>query len=374
MTIEFGNVKIGEIAHKHIQECLDANYVTQGPKVKQFEDEWGKITGTPYNCAVNSGTSALMAMFMSLYELGAKPGDEIICPALSFVSSWTSIIAAGFKPVWVDVRRDTLGINTDLIEERITNKTQAILGVSLMGRPYSLDIVSDICRKHSLLHFCDGCEAHGAIYKNKNHEDFCDAACYSFYAAHVAFACEGGIISTHNEAFHKLFNMARNHGRKPDCNMNVFQHNSLGLNLRMTDLHACIGLESLTEFDQNWVIRKKNWFYLLDGLQDIEGEYYIACNDNPNRTASPHAFSMVFHKIEDTCKVMNALDKAGIKWKSNFGAPTFHNVFYKLGYDIKYGDFPEAEFVGTNGIHVGVHRYLSRQDLDLIINTVKSCF
>lgn len=369
MKIEFGDIKIGPVARQHIEECLNNNYVTQGPKVELFEQKWAEICGVPYACAVNSGTSALMAMFMALYEFGAKPGDEIICPALSFVSSWTSIIATGFKPVWVDVRRDTLGINTDLIEDKITDRTVAILGVSLMGRPYTMDRVDDICDKYDLLHYTDACESHGAKFKGYTQESWSDATCYSFYAAHCAFSVEGGIVTTKDPYFLRLLKMARNHGREPGCDMTDFQHLTYGLNLRMTDIHASIGLESLDAYHVNWHTRKNNWNYLQYELSEFEGKHYLLCNENPIRVISPHAFSMVFLDKKTLDKVKLALKDAGIHYKRNFGSPNQHKVFRTLGFPIVH--CPEADYVGDMGIHIGVHQYLTHPDLEYIVKTIK---
>src|SRR6185503_1453303 len=131
--IKFGEIKISPSTEMHLAECIKSNHVTMGPKTELLEKKWSDLFGHDYTVAISSGTSACMAANMALYDFGAKPGDEVIVPALSFIATGNSIRAAGLTPVFCDVKEDLL-IDESLIERLITNKTRAIMPVALMGK------------------------------------------------------------------------------------------------------------------------------------------------------------------------------------------------------------------------------------------------
>ena len=158
--IEFGELHINDISKRHIQDCLDSNWVTMGNKTKLFEEKWSKLFDYPYTVAFNSGTSADMAACMALYELpelDAKPGDEIICPALSFIATANAIRVSNFVPKFVDVDYQTLNIDIEQVGNAITKKTKAIMGVNLMGKPCRMDILDELCSHHDIPLIIDNC-------------------------------------------------------------------------------------------------------------------------------------------------------------------------------------------------------------------------
>ncbi|GAB6648371.1 DegT/DnrJ/EryC1/StrS family aminotransferase [Bacillus cereus] len=144
--IEFGELRIGFSARKHLEDVCNSNWASSGPKVKQFESEWGKLFGYDHNFAVSSGTDACLNMCLAVR---AYLEDEdkwlgegvhtILVPALSFIATSNAVRAAGFKPKWVDIRKDTLNINESKIENSINSLTVAIMPVHTMGRPCEMD-------------------------------------------------------------------------------------------------------------------------------------------------------------------------------------------------------------------------------------------
>jgi dTDP-4-amino-4,6-dideoxygalactose transaminase len=162
MRINFGDLIIGDIAKDRIKKALDKNWVTEGKNVKEFQDKFAKQFGYKHAIATSSGTDACLASLASLYEFGAKRGDEIIVPATTFVATANAVLAAGFVPKFVDIEIDTLNINPNLIEENITDKTAALMPVHLMGKPAEMDTILKIAKKHNLNVIEDSCEAHGA--------------------------------------------------------------------------------------------------------------------------------------------------------------------------------------------------------------------
>src|SRR3989338_8934665 len=204
MKYSFGNFHIGSRSRELIQKCLDKNWVSGGEQVKRFEDLFQKTFGYQQAISTSSGTTACFTTLAALHDWGATWGDEVIVPALSFVATSNAVLAAGFKPVFVDISRETLNIAPALIEKAITPKTRNIQVVHTMGKPADMDPILEIAQKYKLIVLEDSCEAHGATYKGKTVGGIGLAGTFSFYAAHIICSGEGGMISTNNSEFAKL--------------------------------------------------------------------------------------------------------------------------------------------------------------------------
>jgi dTDP-4-amino-4,6-dideoxygalactose transaminase len=371
MRVEFGDLKLDERVAKHFGEILKTNLVSGGPKVKEFEEKWGKLFDYKYNVAMSSGTSADIAACMTLYDFGAERGDEIIAPALAFAAVGNSIFAAGFKPVFVDIDRQTLNINPNLLEERITDKTKAIMAVHTMGKPCDMDSILKTGKKHHLKIIEDSCEAHGARYNGKFVGSFGDISTFSFYVAHILSCGDGGMVSTNNPEISDIIKSVKSHGRPP--NSIYFDHVRYGLNFRMNDLVASVGLPQIEDFWKIFKTRKDNLYYLLEKTKDLEEFAYFNLEEK-NEVVCPHAFSITLKEPGYDLKRLYAyLEDNSVKCKRNFGSmPTQHKAFAFLGH--KLGEFPDAEFVGDNGLHFGIHQYLSKEDLDYVSDLLHSYF
>lgn len=367
--INFGDVKIGEIAKNHILDCLDKNWVTHGDKVREFESKFCQLGEYKYGAMVNSGTSADFLACLSLYDLGAKRGQKIIVPALSFIATQNSVIAAGFIPVPVDIHRQTLNIDENLIEDKIDKDVVAIMCVNTMGKPCNMRKLREICDKHKLTLICDNCEGHFCKFEGKQMSHWADIVTYSFYSAHVLFSTQGGFVGTNRKEVHDSVISTRTHGRKNG--ELLFSHIAFGWNCMSTDLHASVGLESLDNAMNIFDARKKNLFYMIDGLKKLDQKFYFNLEEK-NDVISPHALSLTFKEDNEErfLKFYKYMDDNGIQVKLNFKSVfTQQKAMEWMGY--KLGDFPESEFVGRNGLHLSCSQFLTRDDLDFIINTVE---
>lgn len=371
MRIEFGDIRLGEEAQKNLIDCVKTNWISGGPKVKKLETLWSKLFSYKHSVAMANGTDADTAACMVLYEFGAKRGDEIIVPALAFIAAGNSILAAGFKPIFVDIDKKTLNINPDKIEEKVTDKTVAIMAVHTMGKPCEMDKINEIAKKNNLIVIEDSCEAHGAKYKDKFIGTLGDMATFSYYIAHLICCGEGGMVSTNSSKMAGILESVKSHGRKPETLF--FDHIRYGLNFKMNDLEASIGLSQIPHFWEIFNKRKENLYYLLEKFKDLEKYAYFNLEED-HEVVCPHAFSITLKDPKyDLKKFHDYLLKNEINCKRNFGCmPTQHKAFEFLGH--KLGDFPEAEYVGDNGLHFGIHQYLSKEDLDYISEVVHEYF
>ena len=369
--IEFGELRFGDISRTNLMDCMDTNWSSGGPKVKEFEEKWGKLFGYKYNRAVSSGTDAVLNLVSTAYEYGAKRGDEIIVPALSFIASTNAVLMAGFTPVFVDVELDTMNMDPSKIQSAITDRTVAILAVHTMGKMCDMDAVCTIGQRHGLLIFEDACEAHGAKYTHYYPGGKTHGAAFSFYTAHLICAGEGGMVSTNIKKVDNCVESTRTHGRKPGDL--YFDHERVGYNSKMNDLEASLALEGVEDFWDTFQERKEILYKLMNSTVQYTGKAWFSEENFYKEVLCPHGFSVVLKDHAPIGRLTDTLDKYDIHWKRNFGCiPTQHRAYQWM--DHKLGTFPNAEYIGDHGIHVGVHKYLSEKDTDRMVKAFQEYF
>lgn len=390
MKFPFGTFVVTEESRALINNILDAGRVSNGKYVREFERLFAKLTGTKEAVAVSSGTDADALALAVLYDFGAKRGDEIIVPALSFVATGNSVLQSGFTPVFVDVKRETLNIDPCLIERAITKKTRAIMPVHLMGKPAEMDEINRIAKKHKLYVIEDAAEAHGAIYKGKNVGTLGDLAAYSLYLAHIITTIEGGIVTTDREDFAQILRSLRCHGRACKCGICVVNTDSgycskrfkygrdirfvferVGYSAKMNEIEAAVGVGSLKIYDQIIRKRRHNLAAMMERFREFERYLTTFCEEKHEKIG-PHAFPIILHGDAPFTRdqLTGYLDKNGIDTRDLFASmPTQCQGFSFLGY--KKGSFPNAEYLGLNGLHVGVHQDLGDEHIDYLMLTVR---
>ena len=366
--IEFGELRIGNIARTHLMNVCDTNWASGGPKVKAFEKQWNDLFSYKKSVAMSSGTDGCMNACLSLYELQeARRGDEIIVPALSFIATSNAVRAAGFVPKFVDVKKETLNIDETKLEQAITNKTVAIMAVHTMGRPAEMKTICDIAKKYDLIVIEDACEAHGAKYKEKFVGQWGDMSVYSYYVAHIVSCGEGGMVSTNDDFTADVLRSTRSHGRL--FNSVFFDHPRVGMNSKMNDMEASIGLEGISLFWDTFNRRKEIIKIFRDACVGFEDVAWFSEEDEGNVNC-PHGFSITCKNKRDIKKVQVIMDKYKIHWKRNFGCiPTQHLSFADMGHSL--GDFPASEWIGDNGLHIGCHQYLTKENINRICKAIR---
>jgi dTDP-4-amino-4,6-dideoxygalactose transaminase len=390
MKIPFGTISITQDSKDLVNRILDSGRVSSGKYVREFEEQFAELTGTKEAVAFSSGTDADALALAVLYDYGAERGDEIIVPALSFVATGNAVLQAGFKPVFVDVERTTLNIDPEQIEERITQKTRAIMPVHLMGKPARMDEINQIAKKHNLFVIEDAAEAHGAVYKGKNIGTIGDMAAYSLYLAHIITTIEGGIVTTDREDFAEILRSLRCHGRACKCKVCVvntssgycrkrFEHGRdirfvferIGYSCKMNEVEAAVGLGSLKMYEQIIDKRRHNLLTMIEKLGEFD-EYISTIHEQDGERIGPHALPMIVNEGAPFSRnrFTDYLDKNGIDTRDLFASmPTQCPGFSFLG--CKPGDFPNAEYIGDNGLHIGVHQDLTDEHIEYFIDTVR---
>jgi len=237
-----------ESINGRIQTVLDHGQYIMGPEVKELEDKLSAYTGAKHCITVASGTEALL---ISLMAIGIKPGDEVITTPFSFIATAEMIVLLGAKPVFVDIEPDTCNINASLIEAKITDKTKAIIPVSLYGQPADMDEINIIADKHSLIVIEDAAQSFGAIYKSKKSCNLSKIGCTSFFPS-KPLGCygDGGAIFTSDDELAQAMREIRVHGQSKR-----YVHTRVGLGGRMDTLQCAIVLAKLDRFD--WEVEQR---------------------------------------------------------------------------------------------------------------------
>ncbi|MFH0772268.1 MAG: DegT/DnrJ/EryC1/StrS family aminotransferase [Candidatus Omnitrophota bacterium] len=391
--IAFGTVSISEKSKKLIKEILDSNRVSSGKRVREFEKRFAELIGTKEAVALSSGTDADCLALAVLYDFGARRGDEIIIPALSFVATANAVLQSGFKPVFVDIEKATLNIDPRKIEEAITKKTRAIMPVHLMGKPAAMDEINKITKKHKLFVIEDAAEAHGAEYKGRNVGTLGDMAAFSLYVAHIITTVEGGIVTTDRADFAEVLRSLRSHGRACKCESCLLNTSSgycekrfkygtnkdirfiferIGFSAKMNEMEAAVGLGNLDQYDMILKKRRRNLKYLMAEFKQFY-PYLTTINEEPYEIIGPHAFAVIIGENARFSReeIVDYLEKRGVETRSLFSSmPTQCAGFKYLGH--RLGDFPNAEYIGDNGFHIGVHQELKKDDLDYFLDCVRS--
>ncbi len=390
MKVPFGTININQRAKDLVNEVLDSGRVSNGKFVGEFEERFAKLVNAKEAIAVSSGTDADIIALAVLYDFGAQRGDEVIVPALSFVATGNAVLHAGFAPVFVDIERETLNIDPSKIEAAITSRTRAIMPVHLMGKPAKMDAIMKIAKKHHLLVVEDAAEAHGAVYQGKKVGEWGDLAAYSVYLAHIITAVEGGVVTTNNEKMAEIVRSLRCHGRACKCKVCVvntsnsycekrfakgkdirFIFERVGYSSKMNELEAAVGLASLDLYPETIAKRHHNLITMIERLKEFES-FLTTIKEEPGEIIGPHAFPMIVKEGAPFTRdeLVDYLDKHDIDTRDLFSSmPTQCPGFAFLG--LRQGDFPHAEFIGNNGLHIGVHQDIHQEHIDYVMKTIK---
>ena len=256
IKMEFIDLKIQynelrDSINARIQAVLDHGQYIMGPEVKELEDKLSAYTGAKHCITVGSGTEALL---ISLMAIGIKPGDEVITTPFTFIATAEVIVLLGAKPVFVDIEPDTCNINASLIEAKITDKTKAIMPVSLYGQPADMDEINVLADKHRLIVIEDAAQSFGATYKGKKSCNLSTIGCTSFFPS-KPLGCygDGGAIFTSDDSLAQAMREIRVHGQSKR-----YVHTRVGVGGRMDTLQCAIVLAKLERFDWEVEQRIKN--------------------------------------------------------------------------------------------------------------------
>jgi perosamine synthetase len=250
---------------KYVLDCLETNWISSiGDYISKFEKMFAKFCGVNYGIACNNGTTALHLM---IEAMNIGKGDEVIIPTFTMIATANAVIYSGAKPILIDSESETWNIDPKKIEEKITDKTKAIMVMHTYGHPCDMEAIQEIADKYNISIIEDGAEAPGAEYKNKCVGSLGKAAAFSFYANKIITTGEGGMVVTNNKDIAEKARLLRNHAfSKPR-----FLHKEFGFNYRMTNIQAAIGVAQMEYANELVEARIKNAKLYNNLLKDVGG-------------------------------------------------------------------------------------------------------
>lgn len=373
-----------EELNKAALEVLSSAKYIMGENVIEFEKEFASYIGVKHAISVGNGTDALV---LALKAMGIKSGDEVITTPFTFFATAEAISAVGAVPVFVDVEKETFNIDVTKIEEKITNKTKAIIPVHIFGQAADMDEINKIAKKHNLLVLEDACQAIGGKYKGKNIGALADAACFSFFPTkNLGCAGDGGMIVTDNDDIAIIARALRTHGSGENgqkaynllnniteevktaegvddtvYNPLKYYNYLIGYNTRLDAIQAALLRIKLKEIDK-WNSKRREIVKIYnDALQNSD---YVTpfCREDVE-----HVYHMYILQSEKREEVIAKLKKAGVATGVYYPIPLHLQKVYKdLGY--KEGDMPVAEYLSHRTFAIPVYPELTKEQVDYILS------
>jgi dTDP-4-amino-4,6-dideoxygalactose transaminase len=352
--------------------------------VKKFEQQFSAFTGARFSVATSSCTTAL---HIAVAALGLKPGDEVIVPAFTWVSTANVVEYMGAKPIFCDIDLRTFNIDTEQIEKLITPRTVGIIPVHLFGLCAEMDAVMKIAGKHNLWVVEDAACAFGSWYKGRHAGTFGDMGCFSFHPRKSITTGEGGMITTERESFDRLSRSLRDHGasRSDHARHNekaaflLAEYNHLGYNFRMTDIQGALGCAQLDR--AQWILDARTacarrYDEILADLEWLEtpvvpeehrhGYQAYVCLFRPEQPS----FKNVAHLHEQRNEVMMQLEGKGISTRQGTHAPVIQG-YYAEKYNLLPEQFPNAYIADRLSLTLPLYPQMTQEEQELVSTNLR---
>ncbi|OGL44564.1 MAG: UDP-4-amino-4,6-dideoxy-N-acetyl-beta-L-altrosamine transaminase [Candidatus Schekmanbacteria bacterium RBG_16_38_11] len=374
--LPFSLPTIEEDEISEVVDSLRSGWITTGPKVIRFEEDFKNYIGCSHAVAVNSGTAGL---HISLMATEISDGDEVITSPMTFAATVNTVVLQRAKPVFADINPETLNINPDFIEQKITPKTKAIIPVHFAGQPCDLDRITAIAKKHNLLVIEDAAHAVGSEYKGVKIGKTETSAVFSFHPIKNITTGEGGMITTERADLAEKLRLLRFHGISKEAWKRYSAKGSPqyeillpGLKYNMLDIQAAIGIHQLKKLD-NFIEKRKNFAKQYENALKEIPEIIT-----PGRVTYDclHAWHLYIIKLRlETLKItrdefIEELKKEKIGTGIHFTAIHLH-PFYANKFGFKRGDFPNAEYASDRIISLPLYPKMKDEDIVYVVEAIK---
>lgn len=368
-------------------ESLLSTWVTMGKKVKNFERMFSEYLGTKCATMVHSGSSAnLLALsVLSNPSLSNRinPGDEIITPSTTWITTVYPIVNINAVPVIVDVDQETFNINIEQLENAITKKTKAIMPVHLLGNPCDIRAIMEIAEKHNLFVIEDACESHGATVNGKKVGSFGDLNTFSFFFSHHITTIEGGMVTTDNEDYFEICKSMRVFGWIRDLKnkdgiaskyKNIdprFLFSTLGYNLRPTEIQGSFGIHQIKKLEDFIKLRRDNANYWIKRLGEYS-EYITTQEERPKTRHVWFGFPLTVNKNSPFTRdelvgklKENKIETRPIQVPNIADQPSVGLFKHRI-----CGDLTNSKFIASNSFWVANHQNIGKGERGFIADTI----
>ena len=376
--IPYGWHTIDEDDINAVTRTLRSNWITQGPKIRDFEEALCRYATVKYAVAVSSGTSAL---HIACLAAGINKGDEAITSPITFLASANCILYCSAKPVFADIQEDTINMNPEEIKKKITSKTKAIIPVHFAGHPCDLKEIQDIAKKHNLLVIEDAAHALGAQYRDTKVGSckYSDMTIFSFHPVKHLTTGEGGAVLTNRKDLYEKLLMLRNHGitkensrfKTKGSRLNkgkwYYEMQYLGFNYRITDFQCALGNSQLKKI--RGFLKRRRQIASVYSKELSQIKEIILPLERPYAKSSWHIY---YIRLRDTRKrrvIFDRLQRFGIGVQVHY-IPVYWQAYYQdLGYN--KGLCPKAEQYYRQTITLPLYPKMQNTDINYVTNYLK---
>lgn len=344
-------------------DTLDSGQWVKGKQVKAFGEEFAQYCGVAGAAPCQNGSSALWAA-LKIANIG--PGDEVIVPSYTFISTATCIVLVGAKPVFVDVEEEYFCLDVQAVRKAITPQTKAVIGVHLYGHPYDPSLI-DLCKKNSLVLVEDAAQAHGATQLMNDGSvriagAIGDLGCFSFFPSkNMAVGGEGGMLTATSKHFLSRIQSVMNHGRAPNL-----ESIEIGSNLRMSEVSAAIGRKQLMRLNQ-WVKKRREtaqrYSEILDGVTLIQAP--------KTRPGAQHAWHQYCVRTEHPEQLMTHLHQLGIDSRRYYTTPIHEQQIFN-NHPQHNQNLAATKALGASLVAVPVMHGLTESEILRILSAFKT--
>ena len=369
--IPYGTQWIDDDDINEVVNVLRSDWITTGPKIREFEDALCSYIGCKHCVVVNSGTSALD---IAVQALDQPEGSEVITTPFTFVATSNAIIYNGLKPVFADICSDTFNIDPEDIRRKITDDTKAIIYVDYAGQPCNIKAIREIADEFNLYLIEDACHAIGAEYEGRKVGNFADLTIFSFHPVKHITTGEGGAVVTNNEGLYERLSLLRSHGIDkdtkdrygPDASW-AYDMKYLGRNYRITDFQAALGISQLKKLD--WFVDKRNELALRyqDILGDVDGVTLPVVKGNARHAW--HLYTILLDESIDRDEFFKYMRSANIGVNLHY-IPVYRHSYYVENFGFDAEEYPVTEDVFKRIITLPLFPRMSEHELTYICNKI----
>ena len=373
--LPFHRPDIGDAEIQAAVDTLRSGWLTTGAKVKKFEADFAGYLGCSHAVAVNSGTAAL---HLALEAVGIKEGDEVIVPTMTFAATAEVVFYLKACPVLVDCRPDTLNIDADAIEQKITSKTKAIIPVDIAGHPCEYGKILEVARSYNLKVIEDAAHALPATYRNQKVGGISDITCFSFYATKTITTGEGGMATTENAEWANRMRIMSLHGisldawdRYTDKGSWYYEIISPGYKYNLTDIAAALGVEQLKRCDEFYRARQRIAGHYREGFADLAEIQVPTCQPDVQHSWHLYIIQLNLDRLKINRRdFIKALKSQSIGTSVHF-IPLHLHPFYRDSLGYKPEDCPQASAVFERIVSLPIYPKMTDDDVRRVIGAVK---
>jgi len=350
---------IGQDEISAVTAVLESGMLASGERVTEFEKKFADYCGTTHAVAINNGTAALHAAMLAA-DIGQ--GDEVIVPSFSFIATATAVSMTGAKPIFVDVNEQTFNIDPVQVENHITPKTKAVIGVHLFGQPFDVLGIKQVCESHNLTLIEDAAQAHGAIFNGEKTGSIGHMGCFSFYATKNMTTGEGGMVTTSDKGFNERLRLLINHGQSEK-----YLHTRIGYNYRLTDVAAAIGVVQLKKLEKFNMRRRKNAEY-FDTHISVKGLITPVVAQGMHHVYHQYVVRLTDEFPLKRADFMEYLKVKGIGTAVHYPIPIHHQPVYARANEPD--SCPISTSLATSVLSIPVHPLLDQKELAYICDAI----